>query len=139
MSFDLSTGKKLWQHQATANDVFNVGCSPEGGAKNCTKDTVFRDVDFGASTILATQPGGKDIVLAGQKSGTVWAMDQNAVLDQPTIDEPAFGAIRERGQRLARKAAALNLHGPRAHARLSSGEPHDVGRRQGAGLAEIVA
>jgi polyvinyl alcohol dehydrogenase (cytochrome) len=75
MSFDLSTGKKLWQHQATANDVFNVGCSLEGGGKNCTKNTVFRDVDFGASTILATQPGGKDIVLAGQKSGTVWAMD----------------------------------------------------------------
>ena len=78
MSFDLTTGKKLWQHQATANDVFNVGCSIEGGAKNCTKNTVFRDVDFGASTILATQPNGKDIVLAGQKSGTVWAMDPDS-------------------------------------------------------------
>lgn len=75
MSFDLTTGKTLWAHQAVENDVFNVGCGPRGGAKNCAKDTVYRDVDFGASTILATQPGGKDIVLGGQKSGTVWAMD----------------------------------------------------------------
>jgi len=75
MSFDLTSGKILWSHQATADDVFNVGCGPNGGAKNCSKNTVFRDVDFGASTILATKPDGKDIVVAGQKAGTVWAMD----------------------------------------------------------------
>jgi len=75
MSFDLTTGKILWSHQATADDVFNVGCGPNGGGKNCTTNTVFRDVDFGASTILTTQPGGKDILLAGQKSGTVWALN----------------------------------------------------------------
>jgi polyvinyl alcohol dehydrogenase (cytochrome) len=75
MSFDLSTGKIVWAHQATENDVFNVGCGPTGGGKNCSAETVFRDVDFGASTILATKPDGKDIVVAGQKSGTVWAMD----------------------------------------------------------------
>jgi polyvinyl alcohol dehydrogenase (cytochrome) len=75
MSFDLTTGKILWSHQATADDVFNVGCGPTGGGLNCSKNTVFRDVDFGASTILATKPDGKDIVVAGQKSGTVWAMN----------------------------------------------------------------
>ena len=48
-----------------------------GRPKNCPKEgeTVFRDVDFGASTIIAKAPNGKDLVLAGQKSGTVWAMD----------------------------------------------------------------
>ncbi len=75
MSFDLATGKILWSHQATADDVFNVGCGPNGGPLNCAKKTVFRDVDFGASTILATRPDGKDIVVAGQKSGTVWALN----------------------------------------------------------------
>ncbi len=75
LAFDLSTGKIVWSHQATENDVFNVGCGPTGGGKNCATETVFRDVDFGASTILATQPGGKDVVIAGQKSGTVWALD----------------------------------------------------------------
>ncbi len=43
--------------------------------KNCSGPTVYRDVDFGASTILATAPNGKDLVLAGQKSGSVWAMN----------------------------------------------------------------
>jgi polyvinyl alcohol dehydrogenase (cytochrome) len=75
MAFDLTSGKILWSHQATANDVYNVGCGPRGGAKNCTKDTVYRDVDFGASTILATDASGRDLVLGGQKSGTVWALN----------------------------------------------------------------
>ncbi len=75
MAFDLRDGSVKWSHQATADDVFNVGCGPRGGPKNCTSETVFRDVDFGASTILATAPNGRDLVLAGQKSGTVWAMD----------------------------------------------------------------
>jgi polyvinyl alcohol dehydrogenase (cytochrome) len=75
MAFDLTDGSIKWAFQATENDVFNVGCGPNGGGLNCSKTTVFRDVDFGASTILATAPGGKEMVVAGQKSGTVWAMD----------------------------------------------------------------
>ncbi len=75
IAFDLSDGSIKWSFQATENDVFNVGCGPNGGGLNCSKNTVFRDVDFGASTILATAPGGREMVVAGQKSGTVWAMD----------------------------------------------------------------
>jgi polyvinyl alcohol dehydrogenase (cytochrome) len=58
-----------------ADDVFNVGCGPNGGAEELFEDTVFRDVDFGASTIIAKAPNGKELVVAGQKSGTVWAMN----------------------------------------------------------------
>lgn len=36
---------------------------------------MFRDVDFGASVILAKRSNGADMVLAGQKSGTLWALD----------------------------------------------------------------
>ena len=75
IAFDLRDGSIKWSHQATADDVFNVGCGPKGGKLNCSADTVFRDVDFGASTILAKAPNGTDLVLAGQKSGTVWAMN----------------------------------------------------------------
>ncbi len=75
LAFDLTSGKVLWSHQATADDVFNVGCGPNGGGKNCSTKTVYRDVDFGASTILTKQPNGNDILVAGQKSGTVWAMN----------------------------------------------------------------
>jgi polyvinyl alcohol dehydrogenase (cytochrome) len=36
---------------------------------------VFRDVDFGASVIIAQRADGKDLLLAGQKAGTLWALD----------------------------------------------------------------
>jgi polyvinyl alcohol dehydrogenase (cytochrome) len=76
LSFDLDTGKILWSHQATADDVYNSGCAPgRESNKNCSGPTVYRDVDFGASTILAKAPNGKDLVLGGQKSGSLWAMN----------------------------------------------------------------
>jgi|LakMenEpi03Aug12_release.lakeMendotaPanAssembly.Ray.scaffolds.fasta_scaffold174114_1 polyvinyl alcohol dehydrogenase (cytochrome) len=78
IAFDMKDGSIRWSHQATADDVYNVGCNPRGGGSlNCPKpnETVYRDVDFGASTILVTAPNGRELVLAGQKSGTVWAMD----------------------------------------------------------------
>ena len=78
MAFDLSDGSIKWSHQATSNDIYVGGCSPNSKKHlNCVanEETVYRDVDFGASTILAKKPDGKDIVIGGQKSGTVWAMD----------------------------------------------------------------
>jgi polyvinyl alcohol dehydrogenase (cytochrome) len=75
----LNDGTEAWSHQATGDDIFNVGCglNPPAGRLNCVKapETVFRDVDFGASLILARLKSGKDLLLAGQKSGTVWALD----------------------------------------------------------------
>jgi len=75
----LKDGTEAWSHQATADDIFNVGCglNPQPGRLNCVKapETVFRDVDFGASLILAKLKDGRELVLAGQKSGTVWALD----------------------------------------------------------------
>ena len=73
----LADGKEVWSMQATANDIYNAGCGlkPRADQLNCSKNTVFRDVDFGASLILAKLSNGRDLVLAGQKSGTVWALD----------------------------------------------------------------
>lgn len=73
----LADGKEVWSHQATADDIFNVGCGPRPAKAllNCVSETVYRDVDFGASLILAKLKNGKDVVFAGQKSGTVWALD----------------------------------------------------------------
>ena len=72
----LSDGKEVWSHQATANDIFNAGCGPKPRPNqfNCVSDTVYRDVDFGASLIRGRLKDGREMVFAGQKSGTVWAM-----------------------------------------------------------------
>lgn len=73
LAIDLKDGSIRWSFQATANDIYLVGCGR--GGLNCEKDTVYLDVDFGASPILAKRPDGSDVVLAGQKSGTLWALD----------------------------------------------------------------
>lgn len=71
MALDLRSGGVVWTWQATANDVWNAAC-PSG--PNCPSDT-GPDFDFGAPPILAELPDGRAFVLAGQKSGHVFALD----------------------------------------------------------------
>jgi polyvinyl alcohol dehydrogenase (cytochrome) len=79
IAIDLKTGKEKWAYQATGRDIYLYGCGPTGRVpatrQNCSDDTVFRDVDFGASMILGTMKNGKQLVFAGQKSGSAWALD----------------------------------------------------------------
>ena len=79
IAIDLKTGKEKWAFHATKDDIFNSGCgaSPKPEQLNCMKapETVYRDVDFGASLILGTHADGKQLVYAGQKSGSVWALE----------------------------------------------------------------
>ncbi len=82
IALDLDTGKEIWKFQAMANDVWNLACSTskEASGPNCPwrieGDTgVGRDFDFGAGPVLVQGVSRKDIVLAGQKSGDVWALD----------------------------------------------------------------
>jgi polyvinyl alcohol dehydrogenase (cytochrome) len=73
IALDLATGKVKWRNQVTENDSFLMGCS-RSGTVNCPK-VVGPDHDFGASPILFTLHNGKDIILAGQKSGVAFGMD----------------------------------------------------------------
>ncbi len=75
LAIDLKSGKIRWHFQATENDIFLTGCMNRRDGLNCPKEGQFRDVDFGASTIIAKRSNGKDVILAGQKSGTLWALD----------------------------------------------------------------
>ena len=73
IALDLATGKVKWRNQVTENDSFLMGCN-RSGTVNCPT-VVGPDHDFGASPILFTLPNGKDIILAGQKSGVAFGMD----------------------------------------------------------------
>jgi polyvinyl alcohol dehydrogenase (cytochrome) len=73
IALDLATGKVKWRNQVTENDSFLMGCYRPGTA-NCPT-VMGPDHDFGASPILFKLPNGKDIILAGQKSGAVFGMD----------------------------------------------------------------
>jgi polyvinyl alcohol dehydrogenase (cytochrome) len=75
LAIELATGRLRWHFQATENDIFLTGCGRNRNGLNCPKETVFRDVDFGASVIVAKRSDGSDVLLAGQKAGTMWALE----------------------------------------------------------------
>ena len=72
VAIGLKDGKVRWHTQVTAKDAFLIGC-PRG--MNCPQGTLGPDYDFGASPILASLPNGKQMVLAGQKSGLTYGID----------------------------------------------------------------
>jgi polyvinyl alcohol dehydrogenase (cytochrome) len=74
LALDLESGKLIWKRQLTpGGDAFNMGCVAPNKA-NCPENT-GPDHDVGAGTILRTLPSGKQILLAGQKSSEVHAID----------------------------------------------------------------
>lgn len=79
IAVELASGRERWSFQATPNDIYNSGCraGPSPERLNCvgSGETVYRDVDFGASLILARPDEGPELLFAGQKSGSVWALN----------------------------------------------------------------
>jgi polyvinyl alcohol dehydrogenase (cytochrome) len=73
VALDLDTGNVLWSVQMTQKDAYTSACRlPD--KTNCA-DSNGPDWDFGSSPILVSQSGGKRLLLAGQKSGIVHALD----------------------------------------------------------------
>jgi polyvinyl alcohol dehydrogenase (cytochrome) len=84
MAFDLDTGAVKWTSQVTPADIFVVGCGdlglgpavPTRNGVNCpSRDILGPDFDFGQAPMLATLPNGRELLVAGQKSGVGWAFD----------------------------------------------------------------
>ena len=75
LAFELATGRMLWHWQATANDSYVVSCfNPDRTRTNCP-DSNGPDHDFGQSPILVTLLNGQRVLVVGQKSGMVHAVD----------------------------------------------------------------
>jgi len=74
IAFDLDTGKQKWIFQATPKDAWNYAC--RGGA-NCDfgDEATVLDYDFGGSVMITQRKDGRDLLVVGQKSGIVWALD----------------------------------------------------------------
>ena len=76
LAIDLEDGSLRWSFQATANDIYLTGCMSDPDGPNCPPAySVNADWDFGASVIIASNSSGRDVLLAGQKSGMLWALD----------------------------------------------------------------
>lgn len=70
IALDPKSGAIKWIKQFTAGDVF--GC--RAGGPNCL-EKAGPDHDFGTPPMLATRKDGTDVILLGQKSGMVYAVD----------------------------------------------------------------
>jgi polyvinyl alcohol dehydrogenase (cytochrome) len=76
LGLDLASGRMLWSRQVTPRDVFNSGCVAGVNGPNCPDERERGpDYDFGSSAILVKTPQGRDLLIAGQKSGMVYALD----------------------------------------------------------------
>ncbi|HLG98365.1 MAG TPA: PQQ-binding-like beta-propeller repeat protein [Bryobacteraceae bacterium] len=73
LALDLTSGKIVWSKQLTENDVFNGNCI-QPKPSTCPEN-VGPDSDFGSSPILRTLSSGRRVLIAGQKSGIVHALD----------------------------------------------------------------
>ena len=68
IALDMQTGKVVWSHQTLPNDFYNSGCRVN--ELDCGPD-----YDFGASVMLTKRSDGRDVLIAGQKSAIVYALD----------------------------------------------------------------
>jgi polyvinyl alcohol dehydrogenase (cytochrome) len=78
-AIEMKTGKIRWRHQVTQGDNFVMGCGPKSTTGNCPTP-MGPDYDFGATPILfkaasGKAGGGKEVLLAGQKSGIVYGFE----------------------------------------------------------------
>jgi polyvinyl alcohol dehydrogenase (cytochrome) len=82
LAIDAATGTLKWSFQALARDVWHLGCQfdPKKSGPNCpnAEDSVLKDYDFGAGVVIGKRRDGRDILIAGQKSGDLWGLDPDA-------------------------------------------------------------
>ena len=73
VALDLDTGKVRWSRQV-GEDIFVPGCGRAGDTKIACPDQNGPHADFGSAPILV-HLSGHDLIVAGQKSGSEWAVD----------------------------------------------------------------
>ena len=73
LALDLNTGQVKWSRQMTAKDAYTAACRlPD--KTNCAESN-GPDFDFSSSPMLITLANGRRMLVAGQKSGIVHALD----------------------------------------------------------------
>ena len=77
ITLDLETGKRIWSTQTLSGDAHNVACEIPVVKRLSCPDEDGPDFDFGASVIQSKTSNGESILLAGQKSGWVFGLNND--------------------------------------------------------------
>jgi len=75
ITLDLETGEKIWSTQTLSGDAHNVACEVPVLKRLSCPDEDGPDFDFGASVIQSKTSDGEGVLLAGQKSGWVFGLN----------------------------------------------------------------
>jgi polyvinyl alcohol dehydrogenase (cytochrome) len=74
VAFDLDSGRIRWTRQVSEDDIWNGSCRLPNRNPLLCPDPDALDADFAASPILV-QSNGRDLILAANKAGTIYALD----------------------------------------------------------------
>jgi polyvinyl alcohol dehydrogenase (cytochrome) len=94
LALDIKTGKIKWAHQQTENDIWNASCRRPDREPAVCPDADSPDFDFGSSSTLVDLPGGRQMLVAGNKSGMIWALDpdrQGKIIWQQQVGNGSSG------------------------------------------------
>ena len=72
VALGLANGRIAWSKQVLAADAYNSSCGTDG--VSCPEEK-GPDYDFGSSALMVKLSNGRDLLVAGQKSGVVYALD----------------------------------------------------------------
>jgi polyvinyl alcohol dehydrogenase (cytochrome) len=143
VALEISTGRVVWSKQTLPGDAYNSSCGTD--KQNCPAED-GPDYDFGSSAILTQLPGGRDILLAGQKSGMVYALDpekKGELLWNVRIATRAPGVGPSVGVQWGMATDGQNVYAPTsASGRTPPKDPLDTRRnildpQQGGGLTAL--
>ena len=73
LAISLEDGALLWHYQSIEGDAWNLACFI-GGGPNCPEEN-GPDLDIGAPPVLVKLSDGREMLVAGQKSADVFALD----------------------------------------------------------------
>lgn len=89
VALNIATGEQVWRFQAVADDVWNTACGGRTHGPNCpdASESIIKDWDFGGAAIPVTLADGSEVLVAGQKSGHLWALnpDDGSVIWQQRV------------------------------------------------------
>jgi polyvinyl alcohol dehydrogenase (cytochrome) len=74
IAFDLNSGAHKWARQPRPRDN-DTACKHQDDEPDACDNPASALFEFAAAPVLATLPNGKQVLLAGQKSGVVYALD----------------------------------------------------------------
>lgn len=75
IALDMTSGEIKWRRQQTENDIWNGTCRRSDREAAACPDADAPDVDFSVSPVLVTSQSGRPMLIAGNKSGMIWALD----------------------------------------------------------------